>query len=357
VTIIDPRNVGEASAVPPVKIESVAADGRSFDLASALQLPARTSHLQIGFAALRLSDPMRVRFRYRLDGYDRDWVDAGAARQATYTNLPPREYRFQVMASSGDGSWGEPSAALTFGIQPMFYQTRWFYFVCGVSVFLAVYVSWRLHVRQVRRQFALVLAERIRMSRAIHDTLLQGLAALALQVDDLSHNPDLSSPSGRKRILAIRRQVEGYIRQARRSILDLRTPTLATRDLPQALKEAAERVIGGRPVELDVTVKGIPQTYAASIEEQLLLIGQEAVNNAIVHGQARRVAVELDYSEDRMSMRVADDGCGFDPEVALKASGHYGLVSMRERAEQVRGQITIASTPGNGTEVETVIPA
>ena len=89
----------------------------------------------------------------------------------------------------------------------------------------------------------------------------------------------------------------------------------------------------------------------------MLLIGQEAVSNAVLHGQARRVAVELDYGNEQMSLRVADDGCGFDPEAALKASGHYGLVSMRERAEQVRGRITIASAPGRGTEIETVVPA
>jgi ligand-binding sensor domain-containing protein/two-component sensor histidine kinase len=356
VTIVDPRTIGPDPAPPSVRVESVAADTRAFNLAGPLQLPASTSHLQIGFTALTLSDPMRVRFHYRLDGYDRDWVEAGAGRQATYTNLPPRQYQFRVAASAGDGTWGEPSAPLTFGIEPMFYQTRWFYFLCGLTVFLLVYASWRLHVRQVRRQFALVLAERIRMSRAIHDTLLQGLAALALQVDDLSHNSDLSSPAGKKRILAVRRQVEGYIRQARRSILDLRTPTLATRDLPQALREAAERAIGGRPVELDVTVKGTPHTYAAAIEEQLLLIGQEAVNNAVLHGQASRVAVELDYGEEQMSLRVADDGCGFDPAAAMQTPGHYGLVSMRERAGQVRGTITIASTPGSGTEIETVVP-
>jgi ligand-binding sensor domain-containing protein len=357
VTIADPRNLGDAPAAPSVRIESVAADARTFDPASSLQLPARTSHLQIGFTALTLSDPMRVRYRYRLDGYDSDWVDAGAARQATYTNLPPRQYQFRVMASGGDGNWGEPSTALTFGIEPMFYQTRWFYLVCGLTVFLIVYLSWRLHVRQVRRQFALVLAERIRMSRAIHDTLLQGLAALALQVDDLSHNDDLSGPAGRKRILTIRRQVEGYIRQARRSILDLRTPTLATGDLPQAIREAAELAIGGREVTLDVSVKGTPHSCAAAVEEQLILIGQEAVNNAVRHGQARRVAVEIDYRGDRTSLRVADDGCGFDPEAASGASGHYGLVSMRERAEQIRGRLTIASTPGIGTEIETVVPA
>lgn len=356
VTIVDPRSLGPDPVPPPVRVESVAADTRAFNPAGPLQLPASTSHLQIGFTALTLSDPMRVRFRYRLDGYDRDWVDAGAGRQATYTNLPPRQYQFRVAASSGDGTWGEPSAPLSFGIEPMFYQTRWFYFLCGLAVFLVVYASWRLHVRQVRRRFALVLAERIRMSRAIHDTLLQGLAALALQVDDLSHNPDLSSPAGKKRILAVRRQVEGYIRQARRSILDLRTPTLASRDLPQALREAAERAIGGRPVELDVTVTGTPHTCAAAIEEQLVLIGQEAVNNAVLHGQASRVAVELDYGGDRMSLRVVDDGCGFDPAAAMKRPDHYGLVSMRERAGQVRGTITIASAPGNGTEIETVVP-
>jgi len=356
VTIVDPRNIGEPLAVPSVKIESIAADARPFDPAQPLQLPARTSHLQIGFAALTLSDPMRVRYRYRLDGYDRDWVDAGAARQATYTNLPPRDYQFRVMASGGDGNWGQPSTSLTFGIQPMFYQTPWFYLVCGLSVFLVVYLSWRVHVRQVRGQFALVLAERIRMSRAIHDTLLQGLAALALQVDDLSHS-DLSSQPGRNRILAIRRQVEGYIRQARRSILDLRTPTLATGDLPQALRDAAELAIGGRAVALDVTVKGTPHACAALVEEQLVLIGQEAVNNAVRHGQASRVAVEIDYRDDRTFLRVADDGVGFDPEAASRAPGHYGLVSMRERAEQVRGRITIASRPGSGTEIETVVPA
>jgi len=109
-------------------------------------------------------------------------------------------------------------------------------------------------------------------------------------------------------------------------------------------------------VALDVTVKGTPHACAALVEEQLVLIGQEAVNNAVRHGQASRVAVEIDYRDDRTFMRVADDGVGFDPEAA-RAPGHYGLVSMRERAEQVRGRITIASRPGSGTEIETVVPA
>ena len=357
VTVVDPAKVGDPRPVPVPRIESMTADSRSLvpgASAGSLLLPPRTSHVQIAFNALTLTDPTRVRFRYRLDGFDREWIEAGTARQASYTNLPPRQYRFRVSATSGDGAWSDSGGVLEFGVLPMFYQTRWFYGVCGFLVFAVVYASWRLHVRQVRRQFALVLAERIRMSRAIHDTLLQGLAALALQVDDLSHHLDAPTPDGKSRVLNIRRQVEEYIRQARKSIWDLRSPILEARDLPHALRQTAELAIAGRPVELDVTVSGTPRGDSAKLDEQLLLIGQEAVNNAIHHGRASRVAVALEYDEDAVRLCVSDDGCGFNP--AHVASGHYGLVSMRERAEQVRGRFSIDSTPGSGTRIEAVVP-
>jgi signal transduction histidine kinase len=297
---------------------------------------------------------MRVRVRYRLEGFDRDWVESGAIRQATYTNLPPRQYRFRVSATSGDGTWSDPGVLLEFGVAPMFYQTRWFVALCVLLLVALIYAAWGMHVRQVRRRFALVLAERIRMSRAIHDTLLQGLAALALQVDDLSHHLGAQTPESRTRVLRIRRQVEEYIRQARRSIWDLRSPILDARPLPQALRETAELAIAGRPVEVDVTVSGSPRTDTPTVDEQLLLIGQEAVNNAIQHGGASRVALALEYHDDAVRLEVHDDGCGFDP--GQPAPGHYGLISMRERAEQVRGRLTIASAPGRGTHIETVVP-
>jgi signal transduction histidine kinase len=332
----------------------VTADSQQHALAPGLLLPARTSHVQITFNALTLSDPMRVRFRYRLDGFDRDWVESGASRQATYTNLPPRQYRFRVSATGGDGTWSEPGVLLEFGVAPMFYQTRWFYALGVLAVAALVYAAWRMHVRQVRRQFAMVLGERIRMSRAIHDTLLQGLAALALQVDDLSHHLDAPSPDSQNRVLKIRRQVEEYIRQARRSIWDLRSPILDARPLPQALRETTEIAIAGRSVAFDVTVSGSPRAHTPKVDEQLLLIGQEAVNNAIQHGRASRVALALEYQDDAVRLEVRDDGCGFDP--GQPAPGHYGLISMRERAEQVRGRLTVASAPGCGTLVETVVP-
>jgi signal transduction histidine kinase len=186
--------------------------------------------------------------------------------------------------------------------------------------------------------------------------LLQGLAGLALQVDDLSHTLDPGSASVHGRLLKIRKQVEDYIREARQSIWDLRSPQLAASDLPQALKEASERAIGGKSVHLDVVVKGTPHRREALVEEQLLLIGQEAVTNAVQHGGASRVGVEIAYDDEHTSLRVTDDGCGFDTGAAVDVEGHYGLLSMRERAEQVKGQVQIHSTPGHGTRVEAVVP-
>jgi signal transduction histidine kinase/sugar lactone lactonase YvrE len=355
-TIVDPERVGPPPVMPPVRIESVTADSQKYDPQSGLFAPSRTSHLHIAFTALTLTDPTRIRFRYRLDGFDYDWIDPGGSREAVYTNLPPRRYRFVVEATNGDGVW-TPGATWSFGVEPMFYQTGWFAALMTAMAAVVVAAVWRLRVRSVRRQFALVLAERIRMSRAIHDTLLQGLAGLALQMDDLSHTLDAAEAgSARGRVVRIRRQVEEYIREARQSIWDLRSPRLTRSDLPNALKQAGERAIGERPVTLDFTVTGTPHRCPPVVEEQLLLIGQEAVSNAVQHGRATRVGVEIAYDDGHTRLRVSDDGCGFDPGVSNGVEGHYGLISMRERAEQVKGRVRIDSAPGRGTRVEAIVP-
>ncbi|HEY6509038.1 MAG TPA: two-component regulator propeller domain-containing protein [Vicinamibacterales bacterium] len=354
-TVVDPSRVGASSPLPPVRIESVTADGQQFDLATRLFEASRASHLHLSFGALTLTDPTRVRFRYRLEDFDHDWVDAGSTREASYTNLPPRQHRFLVEATNGDGIW-RSGAAWEFGIAPMFYQTTWFYFLCAAGVVAAIAAGWRYRVEQVRQQFALVLGERIRMGREIHDTLLQGLAGLALEVDDLAHSIEGAPPGARERVLAMRKRVETYLREARLSIWDLRSPELASRDLAQALGEVGRRVIGDRPVHLDLVVNGPPLRCPPRVKEQLLLIGQEAVSNAIRHGNPTRVGVELTCEDDHARLRVSDDGRGFDPDSVADPGSHYGLRGMRERAEQVRGTVVIRSSPGHGTRVEAVVP-
>ena len=193
------------------------------------------------------------------------------------------------------------------------------------------------------------------MSRAIHDTLLQGFAGLALQLDDLAHEESEPGPS-RDRLRGMRRRVEEYIREARQSIWDLRSPVLERRSFPDALRQIGARAIADRPVALDVTVTGAPQPFQPVIEQQLLLICQEALTNAVRHGAPQRVDVELEYGMSQVSVRVNDDGRGFDPRTVERITGHYGVISMRERAAQVRGRLTIASQPGKGTRVEAIVP-
>jgi signal transduction histidine kinase len=355
VTIIDPRQIGEPRHTAPAILESVTAGARTTAAVPGLTLPARTTQLQFSFTAPTLTDSMRVEFKYRLDGVDRDWVDGGTNRQAAYANLGPGPYTFRVKATNGDGVWSTP-AAFAFTVNPTFYQTRWFYIACAMALLLAIYASWRLHARRMHTQYALVLAERMRMSRAIHDTLLQGLAGLALQLDDLSHAPEATPTASRDRVRRMRRRVEEYIREARQSIWDLRSPALEKRSLPHALREVGARAVADRPVSLDVSVKGAPQSCSPAVEQQLVLICQEALANAVRHGSPRHIDVELEYGQEQVSVRVSDDGRGFDPARVEHVTGHYGVLSMRERAAQVRGQLTIASQPGNGTRVEAVVP-
>jgi signal transduction histidine kinase/sugar lactone lactonase YvrE len=355
VTVIDPQQIGEPRHTAPAILESLMAGARTIAPVPGAALPARTSQLQFMFTAPTLTDSMRVEFKYRLDGVDRDWVDAGTNRQAAYANLGPGPYTFRVMATNGDGAWSTP-AAFAFSVSPTFYQTRAFYVVCALALLCAIYASWRLHARRVHTQYALVLAERMRMSRAIHDTLLQGLAGLALQLDDLSHVPATNPSATSDRVRRMRRRVEEYIREARQSIWDLRAPALEQRSLPHALREVGARAVENRAVSLDVSVKGAPQSCPPAVEQQLLLICQEALTNAVRHGSPRRIDVELEYGHKQVSVRVCDDGQGFDPARVEHATGHYGVLSMRERAAQVRGRLTIASKPGDGTRVEAVVP-
>ena len=356
VTVVDPDRIGAPPVMPPVRIESVTADAQKFDPQSGLFGPSRTSHLHITFTALTLTDPTRIRFRYRLDGFDHDWIDPGASREAVYTNLPPRQYRFVVEATNGDGAW-TPGATLEFRHR------------ADVLPDQVVLPGGGRHAGALRGR--VVAAARPARAPAVcpgarrahpHEPGDPRHAAAgagrpgAAGGRPVAHLDGTEPARARGRVLKIRKQVEEYIREARQSIWDLRSPRLVASDLPRALREAGERAIDGKPVQFDFVVKGTPHRCPPVIEEQLLHIGQEAMNNAVQHGGATRVGVEIDYDDDHTRLRVSDDGCGFDTAVAADFAGHYGLISMRERAEQVKGRVVIESAPGHGTRVEAVVP-
>ncbi len=356
-TVLDPLSLKISRPPATVQIVSILLDERPLGATDPSSLSSRMSRLQFDYSALQLSFAHPIHFRYRLEGFDADWIYADTHRQAVYTHLSPGHYRFRVVASNSDGSWSDVAATWDFSIKPAFYQTYSFLGICILATGALIWAVWTLHERRIRREFAVVLAERVRLSRELHDTLLQSLVGVALQFDAASSDLPVSSPAY-QRLVRIRKQVEQYIRDARRSIWNLRSPMQENQDLPTALRESVARATDGQRVQTQISVYGTPCHAPAVVEQQLLRIGQEAILNAIKHSHASRLDVELSYEKETIKLRVADDGCGFDPRRSPDdPTNHFGLITMQERADQGGGQLMLKTDIGEGTIVEAVFPS
>lgn len=353
---LDPLVLAKNHPAPKVWLQDVLVNGTSLHSRFDLNLPAGTSRLDISYTAPTLTNSSKVSFRYQLDGFDSDWIDAGKRRQAFYTNLPPGRYQFRVAAVTG-GLSSEADTVLVFSIAPFAYQTPWFKGACVLLFAVSLIAAWRLRLRYVRRGFSLVLSERGRMAREIHDTLLQGLVGLSLGLDELLSEVKSTPKRAGRHIEDLRDQVETYVRETRQSIWDLQSPVLEQHDLAEALRRRARSVIGSQALQLDCIISGTPRRCSPKVEEQILRVGQEAVSNAVRHARAEHVRIELCYQDDAVLLRVADDGKGFDPDRPMDDDrAHCGLAGMRERVNQVRGHFTLSSAPGHGTRVEALVP-
>jgi signal transduction histidine kinase len=358
IAVIDPRRLPHSRRPPAPRVEAIAADGRSLTPATDLTLPSRTATLRIEYGTVSLSSASKLRYRYQLEGYDDDWVYAGQRRDVTYANLPSNSYRFRV-STTHDGQWTE-AGAWGFAVAPPFYRTPWFVSVVALGLTLLLALAWWLRLRALRQRYALVFAERARVSREIHDTLLQSLAAMGVEIEAIASQLDPSLGPARDELRRLRRQVGHSLRDARESILELRRDSMKTPDVVDSLREVAERTERIYGVRVAIAVNGRRQPNCSSdVDLQLFRIGQEAITNAIRHGHATEVQIVVNYEKDRVRLTVCDNGCGFAPDAhqpAREAGEHLGLLTMRERAARISGRLEIVSSPGSGTTIETLIP-
>jgi signal transduction histidine kinase/ligand-binding sensor domain-containing protein len=358
IAVIDPRRLPLSRRPPAPRIQAIAADSRTLTPSSDLTLPSRTATLKIEYGTVSLSSASKLRYRYQLEGYDDDWVYAGQRREVTYANLPSNSYRFRV-STTHDGQWTE-AGAWGFAVAPPFYRTRWFVTVVALGLTLLLALAWWLRMRALRQRYALVFAERARVSREIHDTLLQSLAALGVEIEAIASQLDGAQASARDDLRRLRRQVGHSLRDARESILELRRDGMKTPDVVDSLREVAERTERTYGVHVAISVTGRrPPHCSSDVDLQLFRIGQEAITNAIRHGHATEVRIVVSYEKDRVRLSVCDNGCGFTPDApqpARETGEHLGLLTMRERAARISGRLEIVSSPGSGTTVETLIP-
>jgi len=355
VVVIDPARIAVNRQPPSVVVEQVGIDGAAADAVDGLTLPPGSERLEFQYTGLSLLAPEKVRFRYRLEGFDSDWVDAGTRRTAYYTNLFPGRYTFRVIACNNDGIWSEQGASLGLRLRPHFYQTRSFYALGAGLVALAGWGVHRLRIRQVHARFAAVLAERTRMARELHDTLEQGLMAVRLQLEATGMRVTEGRRVIERHLRLARDIVDGVLAEARRSVWGLRSPALEDADLPTALSSAARRLTEGTPVEARVQLRGTPRRLPGIVELNLLRIGQEAITNALKHAHARQIQLELAFDRGRVRLCARDDGRGFDPQAA-PPQGHFGLKGMRERVQELGGEMSLHSTPSGGTRIVVEVP-
>ena len=181
ISFIDPRNIPFNGLPPPVHIEQVIADGKRYDTSHNARLPARIRDLTIRYTALSLAAPEKIHFRFKLEGQDEDWREVVDERQVQYSNLPPRKYRFRVIASNNSGVWNETGDTLEFSIAPAYYQTNFFRAACVAAFFMIVWGLYRYRLHQIEWEFNVQLEarveERTRIARELHDTLLQSFQA------------------------------------------------------------------------------------------------------------------------------------------------------------------------------------
>jgi signal transduction histidine kinase len=357
--MIDPGRIYDNAMQPPVHIEGLIADHRSYRTEGRLSLPPLGGELEIDYTALCFAVPRKVKFRYKLEGHDADWHDAGTRRQAFYNNLGPGQYRFRVIAGNDGGVWNEVGAALDFSIAPTWYQTTSFRILCLLSVVLIAWALYRLRIRQVARamsaRFDARLDERTRLARELHDTFLQTVQGSKLVADDaLEQSGD---PVRTRQALEKLSAWLGQATEEGRAALDsLRTSTTETNDLAEAFRRATEDCRGQGSTEVAFSVVGDAKDMHPIIRDEIYRIGYEAIRNACVHSGASRLEVELRYAQD-LVVRVSDDGRGIDPAVAENGKpGHFGLQGMRERAARIGARLSLVSSANSGTQVTLVVP-
>jgi len=352
---------------PPVMISSVVYDGRTYVGSKSLTLPARTDKLAIDYTALSLAIPERVRFRYMLDGVDREWQDAGTRRQAFYNSLTPGRHRFRVTACNNDGVWNEDGATLDFVVAPAYYQTIWFRSLSVLALLALAAGLYQLRLRAVARQFHIRteerVAERTRIARALHDTLLQSFQASLMKFQAVTLLLPHRADEAQRTLKSVIEQTERAITEGRDAVQGLRSSTVVTNELAQAItalgEELAADQTGPNPPDFRVIVEGTSRDVVPFVRDELYRIASEALRNAFRHAQARRIEVEILYDRRQLRLRVRDNGKGIEPKVLAEGErvGHYGLAGMHERAKLVMGKLAVLSGDDSGTEVDLTIPA
>lgn len=356
---IHPERLQRNQLPPPTYIERVMANGAIQDMKQPMRFEAGSRDFHFHYTALSYRAPEKVQFKYRLEGLDKDWIEAGSRREAYYNSVPPGRYQFRVIACNNDRVWNTAGAVLPFVVEPQFHQTAWFWVACSLLIIVAGWSWHRWRLYRAGQQFNLILSERTRIARDLHDTLAQGFTGIKFQLEAVSGSLSHSPQKARKHLDLALQMVKHSLGEARRSVMNLRSSSLESKDIQTALLETAQQMVSDRKVKVECTTKGQKVVLTPTLENNLLRIGQEALTNALTYGRPSRVKIELQYHPRCVVLHVRDNGKGFVLNKVAENNNnhnHFGLLGMHERARQMGGELAIESGPGKGTHVRLEVP-
>jgi signal transduction histidine kinase/streptogramin lyase len=375
-TSFDPAHVRTRSHVSEVQFTDLVIAGVPFPTVEdgvrpavlpdlrALTLPYSRNSFSAAFTSLSYANPKSNRYRFRLAGLEEQWHVVGSDRRvASYNSLPPGSYRLEVQGVTGAGPWSE-ARSLSFTILEPWWETSAFRIMVAVFVIGLAWLTYDLRARRVARQFEMRLnervAERTRIARELHDSLLQGFHALMYRLQAVRNLLPTHPQHAAQALDEALDRGDKTVEQARVAVTDLRTLSIEP-DLETALRSMGNElpmIAGTKAPELRIAVEGKTRAMIPLVRDDVLQVAREAFRNAVTHASANLVQVHVNWGLDRFSLSVRDDGVGLDPKlIAQGRDGHWGLQGMRERTRQIGGRLEIQSEAHRGTRVELSIPA
>ncbi|CAN5401341.1 hypothetical protein BH20ACI1_BH20ACI1_02790 [soil metagenome] len=366
--IIDPHNVPFNPIPPPVMIESVLIDNVQLELpasadGSDITIKSNQNNLEIAYAGLSYIKPEQVHFRYRLEGLDKVWTDAGVRRTAFYPYLPAGKYVFRVIAANSDNVWNEQGAAISIVVLPPFYQTWWFFAVCALAVGAAIFAVYKNRVNRFERarlaqqDFSRRLinaheAERSRVAAELHDSIGQTLAMIKNRAVFGTQSAD--DKEAKEQLAQITAQTTQAIGEVREISYNLRPYLLENLGLTKAIKSLVGKIEEVHLIDIDARIDDIDNLFALEAEMSVYRIVQETLNNVVKHSEADKARLTIEKTVDSVTITIADDRCGFDKNAPPKSDaekGGFGLLGIKERVKMLGGILDITTKIGGGTIV------
>jgi signal transduction histidine kinase len=308
-----------------------------------VRVDAGRHYFEFQFTALSFTAPDKVRFKWRLQGLEKNWVEGGDRRRVSYSFIPPGNYQFEVQACNNDGVWSPTAATVNLTVPPYFWQTWWFKLASGLALAAGLMLIYSVRIARLR-----ALAElRLRIARDLHDEVGANLGSISLLAQLMEHAP---SPADAGQVRGIAVQTIDTLRD----IVWFIDPTHdRLSDLVARLQETAQVMLATVPFTFEQSGDFQSADLSLAFRRNVLPLFKETLHNLLKHARATRVTISVHRRENEFQFRIQDNGVGFD--VAQKQAGN-GLKNLRRRAAETGGRLDIESRPGGGTTVTLTAP-